>query len=252
MELINLKKAGSISGRNNHKMKEHFMIDRDIIKTMCAYADLTGADTVLEIGAGTGNLTEWLVRNCKFVYAIEKNREFIDILRDKFSSWNNVEIIHANALKIDFPGFNKTVSNLPYSISRKITEKLLREKFDLGILVYQKEFAEKLVANAGSGMYKFIGALAQSCAKINVLDPIPPSAFEPVPNVWSAIVKIRPEMTADDMYIKFLHSLFNHRNKKITNIIDGNVPEKFEGMRPFDLEISDLRELYGSIYCEGI
>lgn len=219
------------------------MIDRQIIEKICNYANLTKHDTVLEIGAGTGNLTDKLVERSKFVYAIENDLELIRILKNRFRNSENIKIIEGNALRVEFPKFNKIVSNLPYNISRRITEKILRYDFWLGILVYQKEFAEKLVAMPGTENYRFIGALAQSTADIEILDTIPKSAFNPMPEVESAIVRIKPLLKADENYSKFLHLLFDHRNKKIRNIINAEISAYGE-KRPFELGHKELKELY--------
>ena len=106
-----------------------------------AAAELKSEDVVLEIGAGIGNLTERLARKAKKVIAIELDPALVNILHDRFDNVGNIEIIAGDALKVDFPEFDKVVSNLPYSISSEITFKLLRHKFKLGILMYQYEFA---------------------------------------------------------------------------------------------------------------
>lgn len=219
------------------------MIDRRIIEKICNYANLTTHDVVLEIGSGTGNLTDKLLERSKFVYAIENNLDLIRILRDRFKNSKNIKIIHGNALRVEFPRFNKIVSNLPYYISRRITEKILRYDFWLGILVYQKEFAEKLTAMPENENYRFISALSQSAADIEILDTIPKSAFNPMPEVESVIVRIKPFLKADENYSKFLHLLFDHRNKKIRNIINAEISAYGE-KRPFELNPEELKELY--------
>ncbi len=220
------------------------MIDRQTIERICNYANLTTHDTVLEIGAGTGNLTDKLLERSKFVYAIENDPELIKILKNRFRNCESIKIIQENAIRAEFPKFNKVVSNLPYNISRRITEKILGYDFRLGILVYQKEFAEKLVALPGNGNYRFISALTQSIADIEILDTIPPSAFNPVPDVESAIVRIKPFTRVDENYSKFLHLLFDHRNKKIRNIVNAEISEIYREKRPFELNPDELKELY--------
>lgn len=220
------------------------MTDRQTIEKICSYANLTKHDTVLEIGAGTGNLTDKISERSKFVYAIENDPDLVRILKNRFKNSRNIKIIPGNALRIEFPRFNKIVSNLPYNISRRITEKILGYDFWLGILVYQKEFAEKLVSLPGTGNYRFISALSQSTADIEILDTIPKSAFNPMPEVESAIVRIKPFMRADEDYSKFLHPLFDQRNKKIRNIMNAEIPEIYKDKRPFELNPEELKNLY--------
>ncbi|ODS35621.1 hypothetical protein BEH94_03445 [Candidatus Altiarchaeales archaeon WOR_SM1_SCG] len=128
------------------KQSQHFMTDKKILQRICNYANLNKDDTVLEIGAGTGNLT-FEIAKFAAVYAIEKDEKLVAGL-EKIKN-KNIRIIRGDALKLTFPNFNKIVSNIPYGISRKITLKLLEYKFNLGILTVQKEFAEKLTAMSG-------------------------------------------------------------------------------------------------------
>ena len=127
---------------------QHFLVDAGYLDRIVAAAELNSEDIVLEIGAGVGNLTERLARKAKKVIAIELDPALVNVLHDRFDNVGNIEIIVGDALKIDFPEFDKVVSNLPYSISSEITFKLLRHKFKLGILMYQYEFALRMVSPA--------------------------------------------------------------------------------------------------------
>jgi len=228
------------------KPKHHLMIDEEIIDKICAHAKIRKSDRVLEIGAGTGNLTSKLLKKGATVYAIESDPAMYSQLDARFSDNENLHTFHSSALKVEFPGFNKVVSNLPYSISRKITERILMHEFKLGILVYQKEFVEKLLAKPEQKNYRFISVLAQCCADIEILDHIPPSAFDPATNVWSSIVSIKPKAAAEKKFIDFLHSLFNHKNKKIGNLL-ADAPGEFRDSRPHALKPMELLELYNQI-----
>lgn len=218
-----------------------------MLKKICGYAGIKESEIVLEIGAGTGNLTEYLVDKSKFVYAVEKNRGFYSTLKKRFAGLGNIEIINADALKIDLPEFDKVVSNLPYDISRRVTERLLKEKFRLGVLVYQKEFTEKLTAKPKTKSYRFISALTQSCADVEVLDEIPPKAFNPKPRVYSRVVRIKPRIQAEEGYINFLHHLFNQRNKKIKNLIKVKGLEDLQEKRVFELNPTELSKLHSHV-----
>jgi len=214
------------------------MTDEKILRKICNYAKLNKCDIVLEIGSGTGNLTFEIAKLAE-VYAVEKDKNLISELKKiKSSNSNinsNIHIINDDALKIEFPRFNKVVANMPYAISKKITLKLLKYKFDLGILTYQKEFAEKLTADVGSINYKFITAAAQTFWDMKILNYVSRSAFSPAPNVKSAIIQIKPSQNNYiENYISFIRNLFNHRNKKI----------KYIGKRVYELSPEELLELY--------
>ena len=219
-------------------MNKNFMVDGNTIKKICGYAELKKDDVVLEIGAGTGNLTAELLKKCS-VIAVERDRNFAEVMRNKFAS-GNLTVIEGDALKVNFPKFNKIVSNLPYSISRKITEKILEYEFDLAVLVYQREYAEKLTAKPGQKNYRCISAIAQSCSEIEILDSLSPEVFRPEPEVTSAIVCIRPKFKIDNDYINFVKSLFNNRNKII----------KGAGKRVYELDSGEILGLYNK-FCAG-
>ncbi|MEM0350725.1 MAG: rRNA adenine N-6-methyltransferase family protein, partial [Archaeoglobaceae archaeon] len=124
------------------RLGQHMLVNRKIAR----YAELKGSDVVLEVGCGTGNLTAELLKFCKVV-GIEKDSRMIEKLRKRFR--NEIEsgrfvLIHGDALKVDFPSFNKFVSNIPYEISSPLIFKLLKYKFEVAIVMLQKEFAQRL------------------------------------------------------------------------------------------------------------
>lgn len=227
---------------------QHFLVDEKILEKICNYAELKKDERVLEIGAGTGNLTEKILQRRVFVFAIEKDPLLVDKIKTRFSNERNLMLIKGDALKLNFPEFDKVVSSLPFSISRKITEKVLMHKFKLAILVYQEEFAKKLIAKKNSKNYRFISALAQSCAEIEILSKIPNEAFMPIPKVSCVIVKLKQNNVAERNYIDFLHLLFNHRNKKIGQTLKTKLPENFSGKRVFELSPSELIQIYKEFY----
>ena len=228
---------------------QHFLVDEKILDRICDYARIKKDEKILEIGAGTGNLTEKLLQRGAFVFAIEDDPLLMEKLKTRFEKEKDLTLIEGDALKLQFPETNKVVSSLPFSISRKITEKLLMQDFKFAILVYQREFAEKLTAKTNSPEYRFISALSQSCAEIEILENIAPGAFEPVPSVVSAVVKLKQTKKADKRYVEFLHSLFNHRNKRLGSTLKGHILEEFKDKRVFELSPDELIEAYTEFYA---
>lgn len=222
----------------------NLMIDNALIKRICDYADLKKADCVLEIGAGTGNMTLALSERVRMVYAIEKDIHLFHILEKRLAGTENVELLCGDALKIDLPEHDKVVSNMPYEISRKGVERLLAEKYNLAVLVFQKEYAEKLVAKPGNDIFRFISALAQSCSDIEVLEEIPPGAFDPAPPVNSAVVRMRQKSVLEKEYINFLHRLFDHRNKRIGGLFKGKDMGAYSDRRGYELSSDELHAAY--------
>ncbi|HET8685928.1 MAG TPA: 16S rRNA (adenine(1518)-N(6)/adenine(1519)-N(6))-dimethyltransferase RsmA [Methanosarcina sp.] len=187
-------------------------------------ADLGPEDVVLEIGAGVGNLTERLARKAKKVIAVELDPALVRVLHDRFEKVENIEIIAGDALKVDFPEFDKVVSNLPYSISSEITFKLLRHKFKIGILMYQYEFAARMVSLPNCKDYSRLTVDTCYFADASILMKVPKSAFQPAPEVDSAVVKLVPrpapfEVKNQAFFMDFVAAIFSQRRKKLRNAI---------------------------------
>ncbi|HSD56752.1 MAG TPA: 16S rRNA (adenine(1518)-N(6)/adenine(1519)-N(6))-dimethyltransferase RsmA [Methanotrichaceae archaeon] len=196
------------------KKGQHFLVDRGIIERIAGYAKLAPDDSVLEIGPGTGNLTVALAAKAGRVFAVEVDPVLAANLQGRF---RNVVVIKGDALKVELPEYNKIVSNLPYQISTKITFRLLSRPFELAVLMYQREFALRMLASPGSENYGRLGMIVGYLCKAEILETVPRSAFRPVPEVESAIVRLRPrEHEVDaERFIRLAEGLFNHRRKKI-------------------------------------
>lgn len=206
-----------------YKKDQHFLIDERVINRIIEYGRLNKLDTVLEIGAGYGNLTQKLAMHAKKVIAVEADPE----LAASLGRLKNVDVMIGDALKIEFPPFNKAISNLPYSISSPVTFRLLQYKFELGILMYQYEFAKRMVALAGSKDYGRLSIAVQYYADAEILEVVPQSAFSAPPKVRSAIVKLVPrpslyKVRDEDFFMKFISAAFSQRRKKLRNAIINN------------------------------
>ncbi len=130
---------------------QYILKDRELISRQIDYAGLTGEETVLEIGPGLGALTYILAEKAAKVLAIEKDKRLYSYLKDKIPP--NVELIKGDVLKCPLPDFDVVVSNLPYQISSPVTFRLLKHGFRKGVLMYQKEFAQRMVAKCGDKTY---------------------------------------------------------------------------------------------------
>ncbi|MCK9151023.1 16S rRNA (adenine(1518)-N(6)/adenine(1519)-N(6))-dimethyltransferase RsmA [Methanobacterium alcaliphilum] len=204
--------------RLNRKLGQNYLIDDFKRKKILNFARLNSKDTVLEIGAGIGTLTIPMAHQAGHVVAIEQDSKIFKILEERLEEekLENVNLINCDALKLDFPYFNKIVSNLPYQISSPITFKLLKYDFDLAILMYQKEFAQRMNAPAGSKHYSRLSVMMYFLAQVNMLDHVSAQSFIPPPKVDSAVVQLTPidEVTIDDFFASVCRALFQHRRKK--------------------------------------
>lgn len=220
---------------------QHILVDRRYLYKILRYADLSYDDVVLEVGCGLGNLTRLLLKSVKKVYGIEVDRRFCEVLREKFK--DEIEagrfvLIEGDALKVEFPNFDKFVANIPYQISSPLTFKLLKHDFKLAVITYQKEFAERLVAREGSKRYGRLSVIAKAYCKAEILDRIPPKAFKPKPKVESVIVRIVPspeiEVRNKDVFEDLVRFAFSRRRKKF-----GKILEEWSMLRGYKVKISD-------------
>jgi 16S rRNA (adenine1518-N6/adenine1519-N6)-dimethyltransferase len=203
--------------RLDKRKGQHYLVDQNILNRIVDSADLTSGDTVLDIGAGIGTLTIPLSERCGKVIAIEKDNTIAAILKERLLAKNikNVEVIVDDVLKVVLPPFNKVVSNLPYKISSPITFKLLEYDFSFAILMYQREFAERMVAEPNSSKYSRLSVMMHIYTKTKKLINVPKGAFIPPPKVSSSVIKLHPSGgPIDDFLVKTARALFQHKKKK--------------------------------------
>jgi 16S rRNA (adenine1518-N6/adenine1519-N6)-dimethyltransferase len=214
-----LLEAGTVPKKS---LSQNFLINKHLLEKQIAYAALTETDVILEIGGGTGLLTTQLAERAKQVFCIEYDKKLAAYLRSKFKSRSNVEIIEGDVLKIDLPQANKIIANLPYHISSPITFKLLDCNFDLAILMYQYEFAKRMIAKPRTDDYSRLSANLQYQANVELLQRIPRKSFYPMPKVDSALVKItlkKEELPVQvDQFRIVSRILFNTKNKLVSSV----------------------------------
>ena len=205
--------------RATKALGQHFLVDERVAHRQVEYADIAAKDVVLEIGPGLGVLTRPLLAKAARVVAVEKDRRLARALAGVSA---NLEIIEGDAVKVPLPRFDEVVSNLPYEISSPITFRLLGFPFDRAVLMYQREFAERLVARQGDEGYSRLSVKAFVKARAEIVEPVPRSAFWPQPAVDSAVVLLepRPAPFAVRDWATFeavVDATFQHRRKAIGN-----------------------------------
>jgi 16S rRNA (adenine1518-N6/adenine1519-N6)-dimethyltransferase len=253
--------ATTVYYRPLKRLGQNFLANTQIASRVVSIAELTKPDTVLEPGAGYGTITHLLASQAGRVLAVEKDRRLVSHLRNEFQTNQIVSVIEGDVLKISLPLFNKVVGTPPYAISSKLILFLTKKKFELASLVFQKEFGERLLAEAGTGEYGRLSITAQRSLKIRPVMNISAAAFRPRPKVDSILLRISPKevnTTLDEqLFEELVRGLFNQRrrvvrssflhflSKKIgrekarTSLDAMTLPEK----RVFQLTISDLEEL---------
>jgi len=174
---------------------QNFLVDHDALKRIAASAELTGAETVLEIGAGLGSLTRLLAVSARSVKAVEIDDRLVPILREVVSRFANVEVIQGDILQLDpqqmigAPGY-VIVGNIPYYITSAITRHLLESplKPSRMVLTMQKEVAERICAEPGD--LSLLALSVQVFGEPRITTTIPAAAFYPEPAVDSATLRV--------------------------------------------------------------
>ncbi|WP_407376869.1 16S rRNA (adenine(1518)-N(6)/adenine(1519)-N(6))-dimethyltransferase RsmA [Methanobrevibacter sp.] len=210
----------------NKNLGQNYLIDRNKRDQIVNFGNLTKDDVVLEIGTGIGTLTIELAKKAGKVIAIEQDTKIANILSERLKEEkiDNVELINDDALNVDFPKFNKIISNLPYQISSPITFKFLNYDFDLAILMYQKEFARRMNGQVGTKDYSRLSAMLYFKCDVEALTDVSSESFIPKPKIDSTVVRLTPKENNIDRvefktYSNFTKALFQHRNKKIRNAL---------------------------------
>jgi 16S rRNA (adenine1518-N6/adenine1519-N6)-dimethyltransferase len=214
--------------RGDPDRDQHFLVDDRVLDRLPSYATETGADTshVLEIGAGTGALTDRLLAAGDRVTAVERDPELVEFLREEFADEidaGQLRVVEGDALDVSLPEFTVSVSNLPYGASSQIAFRLLPLGKPL-VLMFQKEFADRMAAEAGSDDYGRLSVTAQHYADVDVVEPVPRDAFSPPPAVESAVVRTTPrdpeyDVDDEDFFLRFVKAVFTQRRKTMRNAV---------------------------------
>lgn len=222
---------------------QNFLINEEVIKNTVDAANIKKEDLVIEIGPGLGTLTNELAKNAGKVICVELDNKMIQILKDRFLLYNNIEIINADILEIDLNELieenkyksTKIVANLPYYITTPIIMKLLERtniKFDSITVMVQKEVADRLCAKTGTREAGAITYAVEYYSKAKKLFLVPPSSFIPMPNVDSEVImlEVRKEkldnVKDDEKLFKTIKYAFMQRRKTIVNALQGMGIEK--------------------------
>jgi len=204
------------------RLGQNFAVNAGMLQRLVSHASLTKDDVVLEVGAGFGFLTQLLSGKCKKVIAVEVDPQLVSFLRKQLRSLQNVELIEGDILKVSLPSFSKVVSAPPYSISSPLLFRLLEQKFDLAVLIFQKEFAERLAASVGSKDYGRLTVNVYYRAEVELLDFVPRTMFYPPPDVDSMMVRLKPRappfhVDDEETFFELVRTLFTQRNRKARN-----------------------------------
>ena len=258
--------------RPKKSLGQNFLKDQSALRAMVSSSEISSKDTVLEIGPGKGALTSKLLETGATVIAIEKDRDLIGLLNEKFSSEvksGQFSLIYEDVLKIDLENFNpklknyKLVANIPYYITGEILKKFLetKNKPEKIALIVQKEVAERIVAKDGKESVLSISVKIFGVPKY--IQTVKAKYFSPAPKVDSAIITITPfekgKISDTQKFFSFLKEAFKSKRKTIfNNLKSTDLPkEKIEEIlnktdidqktRPEDIPLLKWIELFTTI-----
>ena len=225
--------------RANKSLGQNFLINNEVVENIVNSSDISKEDMVIEIGPGLGTLTKYLLEKAGKVLCVELDTKMIKILQDRFSLYDNFELINEDILKVNLNEIIienkkdgkiknvKIVANLPYYITTPIIMKLLEEKLDIKSItvMIQKEVADRLIETPGG---KNTGAITHTvyyyCESEKIME-VPNSSFIPEPEVTSEVIKLNlRDKTAVDIentkvMFMIIKSAFMQRRKTLLNAL---------------------------------
>lgn len=223
----------------NKSLGQNFLINSEVVESIVNSSEISEEDMVIEIGPGLGTLTKYLLEKAGKVLCIELDTRMIKILEDRFSIYENFEVINQDVLKVNLNEIIKenkkdgkiknvkVVANLPYYITTPIIMKLLEDKLDIKSItvMIQKEVADRLIEVPGG---KDTGAITYSvyyyCESEKIME-VPNSSFIPEPEVTSEVIKMNlreePAVKIENPKVMFMiiKSAFMQRRKTLLNAL---------------------------------
>ena len=199
------------------RLGQHFLNSNSIAQSIISEARITKKDTVLEIGTGLGILTSLLCIHADRVISVDVDENLINAAKSKFSNLDNLVLRLADGFeqRNDFSIF---VSNLPYSKSKTAIEWLAGRSFSHGVIMVQKEFAEKLLTKSPKKR-KAVGIIANYAFEITSLFNVEKNNFSPPPKVDSIVLKIVKKNIMTKELIQTINKIFSYRRKTVKNIL---------------------------------
>lgn len=215
------------------RLGQHFLTSNSIAKSIVSEAKITKNDIVFEIGTGQGILTSLLCEKANKVISVDMDDQLIKNAKSKFSHLNNLVLKSGDGLKKKDP-FTIFVSNLPYSRSKDAIEWLAQTPFSHGVIMVQKEFADKLLAKSSKNR-KAISIIATSAFEITTVLKVGKNNFSPPPKIDSVVLKIITKNNLSKELIQAINKIFSYRRKTVKNIL-----KQFNKESDIDKRVDDL------------
>jgi len=233
MKPMNKKDVQLVLNHLNVKPKknwgQNFLIDKNIVAKIISESEISNQDTILEIGPGLGALTEEIIKTAKKVYLVEKESQFCSYLSNEFSKYDNIEIINDDILKIDLPPHDKVVSNIPYTITGPILEKVFyKHDPPTGIISIEKSIAERIFLSKNYKIFSRISITLNSFMIPIRKFEISRNCFYPIPKIDITLIKLTPRENLDpflaehdsrSFFLHFIAGIMPYKNKDLVNAL---------------------------------
>jgi 16S rRNA (adenine1518-N6/adenine1519-N6)-dimethyltransferase len=215
------------------KLGQHFLNSNTVAKSIILEANITENDTVFELGTGLGILTPLLCKNAKNVISVDVDKELYQKAKSQFENIDNLTLKMGDGFKMS-DIFTIFVSNLPYSKSRNAIEWLAQKQFSHGVIMVQKEFADKLLEKSFKKR-RAINIIANHTLEIQYVSIVDKNNFNPTPKIDSVILKIIKRRTINKKLIETINKIFSYRRKTIQNIL-----KQFDKVTTSNKRLDDL------------
>jgi 16S rRNA (adenine1518-N6/adenine1519-N6)-dimethyltransferase len=211
---------------------QHFLNSKSIAEFIVNESEISKTDIVFEIGTGLGILTPLLCKNAQKVISIDADKNLIKKAKSEFTRFDNLVLKWGDGFK-QKDEFSIFVSNLPYSKSKDAIEWLAQNSFSHGVIMVQKEFAEKLVATSKNR--RAISVIATCAFNIEKISDVGKNNFSPSPKVDSVILKISKKTIMDKKLVLTINNIFSYRRKTVKNIL-----KQFNKQSTIEKRVDDL------------
>ena len=223
--------------RPKKSLSQNFLVNLGAAQRIVDSLNLSPDDAVLEIGAGKGVLTQFLIEKAKKVYAVELDKSLCEVLKQQFSHQKNLEIINQDILQLDLKKVLpsspkiKIIGNLPYQITSPILDWLIeyKELISQAVLMVQKEVAIRMSASPGGKDFSPLSIFVQVYTKPKILFTLKPGSFNPPPKVESTVIALdflaesRINAENEKLFFQIVKASFSTRRKTILNCLSSRL-----------------------------
>jgi len=227
-----------------HRFGQNLLKNQGISMKIVQGCEIVGSDRVLEIGPGTGNLTVLMLPLCRSLTAVDIDQRMIAEVKKRcaMKGYNNLTAVISDAMKFDLPEFEILAANMPYQISSpflfKLVNQLEKHRFKRAVLMFQKEFSERLMASPGDKNYSRLSVNIKMFFKVTKVCDVGRKNFNPPPKVDSMVIKLEPRRDVPKINYRewdsLLRILFSRKNRTLrSSLCQKTIADRLITMNPY-------------------